>query len=85
MFYNKQLTWKYKTLFFLLTFMCPFSACTIAWHTSGMVVDIAGTDVWNVHVRWWYESPVAKKRNVTAKHLLIGMASLMLVFDQLQQ
>ena len=48
----------------------------IAWHTSGMMVDIAGTGIGNVYIRLRYESPVAKKkRKVTAKRVLFGIAS----------
>jgi len=32
-----------------------------AWYTSGMMVDIAGTDIRNIYIRVRYESPVTKK------------------------
>jgi hypothetical protein len=37
--------------YFLLTFTYPFSDSMIDWHTSGMTVDIAGTDILNVYTR----------------------------------
>jgi hypothetical protein len=37
--------------YFLLTFTYPFRDFMIAWHTSGMMVDIAGTDILNVYIR----------------------------------
>ena len=51
----------------------------IAWHTSGMMVDIAGTNVRNIYKRVRYESPVAKKLKVTAKRVLIGIACLIVL------
>ena len=44
-----------------------------------MMVYIAVIDIRNVYVRVSYESPMAKKRKVTAKRVLIGIASLILV------
>jgi hypothetical protein len=33
---------------FLLTSTYPFSDFMTAWHTSGMMVDIVGTDIGNI-------------------------------------
>ena len=35
---------------FLLTSTYPFRVFMIAWHTSGMMVDIAGTDIRNIYI-----------------------------------
>jgi hypothetical protein len=60
------------------TFTYPVSD-VIVRHTFGMIVDIVGTDIRNAYKRVRYESPVAKKRKVTTKYMLVGMSSLILV------
>jgi len=50
----------------------PFNDFMTDWHTSGMMVDIAGTDIRNVYITAWNESPVAKERKDTAKRVTSG-------------
>jgi len=64
--------------YFLLAFAYLVSD-VIVRHTFGMIIDVADTDMRNAYKRVRYESPVAKTRKVTAKCMLIGVSSFILV------
>ena len=59
------------------TFTCMFtiSASTIAWHISGTVSLIVCLQIWKIHCKRVYESPVAKNRNVTVNLSWTGIAA----------
>lgn len=48
-----------------------------AMHTSGIILDIVDFEILNVYCRLVYESPVARKRKVTA-----NLSSTLTVFLQ---
>jgi hypothetical protein len=57
---NKQ-SYKSMKRYFSITFSYPFSDFMIVWHTSDMMLDIAGA---------YLKCAAAKKCEVTAKHVL---------------
>lgn len=60
--------------------MYSFKAVINASHTSGMVLLITCFDILNMHIRVWYESPVARNRIVIASRSWGGIACLNFVF-----
>lgn len=54
-----------------------------AMHTSGMILDIVDFEILNVYCRLVYESPVARKRKVTANlsSTLMGFLQCVVCFS----
>jgi hypothetical protein len=51
---------KYKWTFKVFPLTYSSNVCIRAFQTPGIIYDISASDILNVYIKLWYESPVAK-------------------------